>query len=48
MTQGTLYLALFLLLALAALAGLFLFGWVRRKDKPPPGVRPLPRDDDWT
>jgi hypothetical protein len=46
MTQGTLYLVLFLALALAGLAGLFLFGWARRKDKPPPGVRPLPWDDD--
>jgi len=46
MTQGTLYLVLFLLLALAGLLGLFLFGWVRRKEKPPPGVRPLPREDD--
>jgi LPXTG-motif cell wall-anchored protein len=30
----------------AALAGLFLYGWLRRKEKPPPGVKPLP-DDDW-
>lgn len=30
------------------LAGLFLFGWRRRKEKPPPGVKPLPDDeDDW-
>jgi hypothetical protein len=37
---------LFLLLALAALAGLFLYGWRRRNEKPPPGVRPLTDEDD--
>jgi hypothetical protein len=47
MSHGTLYLVVFLLVALAGVAGLFLFGWVRRKDKPPPGVKPLPKDDDW-
>jgi hypothetical protein len=47
MAQGTFYLVVFLLVALAGLAGLFLFGWFRRKDKPPPGVKPLPKDDDW-
>ncbi|MFL6567286.1 MAG: hypothetical protein ACJ8G5_20265 [Burkholderiales bacterium] len=31
----------------AGLIGLFLFGWLRRKDKPPPGVKPLKDDDDW-
>jgi hypothetical protein len=31
---------------IAGLAGLFLYGWLRRKDKPPPGVKPLPDDDD--
>jgi hypothetical protein len=46
MSQGTVYLALFLLLALAGLGGLFLFGWARRKQAPPPGVKPLPPDDD--
>jgi len=46
-TQGTLYLVLFLLLALAGLAGLFYFGWVRRKEKPPAHVKPLPKDDAW-
>lgn len=46
-TQGTLYLVLFLLLALAGLAGLFYFGWVRRKEKPPAHVKPLPKEDDW-
>jgi LPXTG-motif cell wall-anchored protein len=39
-------LVLFLLLALAALAGLFLYGWRRRNEKPPPGVRPLTDEDD--
>ncbi len=28
------------------LVGLFLYGWLRRKEKPPPGVKPLPDDDD--
>jgi hypothetical protein len=28
------------------LMGLFLYGWLRRKEKPPPGVKPL-KDDDW-
>jgi LPXTG-motif cell wall-anchored protein len=46
MSQGTLYLVLFLLAALAGLGGLFVFGWKRRKDKMP-DVAPLPRDDDW-
>jgi LPXTG-motif cell wall-anchored protein len=46
MSQGTLYLALFLLAAAAGLGGLFFFGWRRRKDKMP-DVAPLPRDDDW-
>ena len=31
---------------LAGLAGLFLYGWLRRKEKPPPGVKPL-KDEDW-
>jgi hypothetical protein len=44
----TLWLALFLACALAALGGLFLYGWRRRKD-PVPKVAPLPPDeeDDW-
>lgn len=29
------------------LIGLFLYGWLRRKEKPPPGVKPLKDDDDW-
>jgi LPXTG-motif cell wall-anchored protein len=43
---GTVYLVVFLLAAAAGLGGLFLFGWKRRKDKPPK-VAPLPKDDDW-
>ena len=31
----------------AGLIGLFLYGWLRRKEKPPPGVKPLKDDDDW-
>jgi hypothetical protein len=46
MTAAMLYLAIFLSAALAALGGLFLFGWKRRNDKMPK-VAPLPRDDDW-
>lgn len=45
MTQGTLYLVLFLLAALLGLGGMFLYGWMRRKDKMPK-VPPLPKDDD--
>jgi len=38
----------FLGTALAGLGGLFLYGWARRKEKPPPGVKPLKdEDDDW-
>ena len=47
MSEGTFWLVVFLGGAAAALGGLFLFGWFRRKDKPPPGVKPLPKDDDW-
>jgi len=31
----------------AGLIGLFLYGWLRRGDKPPTGVKPLKDDDDW-
>jgi LPXTG-motif cell wall-anchored protein len=37
----------FVVVFLAGLAGLFLYGWRRRKDKPPPGVKPLKDEDDW-
>ena len=30
----------------AALAGVFLYGWLRRKEKPPPGVKALTDEDD--
>jgi hypothetical protein len=39
------WLAIFLLLVVAAIGGMFLFGWLRRKDKMP-DVPPLPPDDD--
>jgi len=42
---GSLWLALFLGLAVAANGGMFLYGWRRRKDKMP-DVPPLPRDED--
>jgi len=46
-TTSTLWLALFLLLVVAGIGGMFLYGWVRRKDKMPK-VAPLPPDeDDW-
>jgi LPXTG-motif cell wall-anchored protein len=44
-SQGTLYLIVFLVAALAGLGGMFLYGWKRRKDKMPK-VAPLPKDDD--
>jgi hypothetical protein len=47
MSQGTFWLVVFLLGAAVFLGSLFLFGWLRRKDPPPPGVKPLPKDDDW-
>jgi hypothetical protein len=37
---------IFVGVALAGLVGLFLYGWARRKEKPPPGVKPL-KDEDW-
>ena len=39
------WLAVFLLAVLAGLGGLFLYGWMRRKDKMPE-VPPLPPDED--
>jgi hypothetical protein len=46
--NAVIWLAIFLGLAVAALGGMFLHGWMRRKEKPPPGVKPLPpEDDDW-
>jgi len=45
MSESNFLFAIFLLLAVAGLAGIFLYGWRRRKDKPP-RVAPLPKDDD--
>jgi LPXTG-motif cell wall-anchored protein len=41
------WLIVFVGVFVAALIGLFLYGWLRRKEKPPPGVKPLKDDDDW-
>ena len=41
------WLIVFVGVFVAGLAGLFLYGWLRRKEKPPPGVKPLKDDDDW-
>jgi hypothetical protein len=43
--QGDLWIVIFLGVALAGLGGMFLFGWVRRKNAMPK-VPPLPKDDD--
>jgi len=45
MSESNFLFAIFLLLAVAGLAGIFLYGWRRRKDEPP-RVAPLPKDDD--
>ena len=44
MAEGVL--ALFVGAFVVALAGLFLYGWRRRREKPPPGVKPLKDEDD--
>jgi LPXTG-motif cell wall-anchored protein len=41
------WLLVFVVAFVVGLAGLFLYGWRRRKEKPPPGVKPLTDDDDW-
>ena len=48
MTPGTLWFVIFLLLVVGALAGIFLYGWKRRKEKMP-DVPPLTQkdDDEW-
>ena len=47
MTTGVLWLVVFLLLVVGGIGGMFLYGWLRRKDKMPK-VAPLPsEDDDW-
>ena len=45
MPESTVLLVLFLLLVVAGIGGMFLYGWIRRKD-PTPKVPPLPPDDD--
>ena len=45
MTNSTVWLGLFLLLVVAGIGGMFLYGWFHRKDKMPK-VAPLPPDDD--
>ena len=41
------WLIVFVGVFVVGLIGLFLYGWLRRKEKPPPGVKPLKDDDDW-
>ena len=45
--MSELWLVAFVVAFVAGLGGLFLYGWLRRKEKPPPGVKPLKDDDDW-
>ena len=42
---ATIGLAVFLLLVVAGIGGMFLYGWLRRKEKMPK-VAPLPPEDD--
>jgi hypothetical protein len=42
---STVWLILFLALVLAGIGGMFLYGWLRRKEKMP-DVPPLPPDED--
>ena len=41
------WLIVFVVVFVGGLVGLFLYGWRRRKEKPPPGVKPLKDEDDW-
>jgi hypothetical protein len=41
------WLIVFVVVFVIGLGGLFLYGWSRRKEKPPPGVKPLKDEDDW-
>jgi hypothetical protein len=41
------WLIVFVIAFVVGLAGLFLYGWRRRNEKPPPGVKPLKDEDDW-
>jgi hypothetical protein len=45
MATSAIWLGLFLLLVVAGIGGMFLYGWKRRKDAVPK-VAPLPPDDD--
>jgi len=45
LASSVFWLALFLALVVAGIGGMFLYGWLRRKDKMPK-VPPLPPDDD--
>jgi hypothetical protein len=45
MSEASWWLLAFLAIALAGIGGMFLYGWLRRKDKMP-DVAPLPPDDD--
>jgi hypothetical protein len=45
MSQATFWLVAFLVLVVASIGGMFLYGWLRRKDEPPK-VKPLPPDDE--
>jgi hypothetical protein len=45
MSQATFWLLAFLILVVAGIGGMFLYGWLRRKDEPPK-VKPLPYDDE--
>lgn len=46
MSQATFWLLAFLALVIAGIGGMFLYGWLRRKEEPPKGVKPLPYDDE--
>ena len=43
--SSTFWLVLFLALVLAGIGGMFLYGWLRRKEKMP-DVPPLPPDEE--
>jgi hypothetical protein len=45
LASSVFWLALFLVLVVAGIGGMFLYGWLRRKDQMPK-VPPLPPDDD--
>ena len=45
--MGDSHFIVFIGAAVAGLIALFRYGWMRRKEKPPPGVKPLKDEDDW-